>query len=76
MTTYTLSTEDRDEAMLHMQAPRMSLMMWQWEQLMRSSYKWESGRFHDALEKLDPTEALRELWYELKKEYGVTEEVQ
>jgi hypothetical protein len=54
----------------------MSLMMWEWEQLMRSSYKWESGRFHDALEKLDPTEALRELWYELKEDYGVTEEVQ
>ena len=70
-TTYTISTTDHDEAMLHMMARRMSLLIWEWEELMRKAYKWESGRVHDALGDI---EKLRELWYEVKESCGVYEE--
>jgi len=54
----------------YMQAKNMELMIWEFQQLIRSAMKHEEGRLHDAMGSID---AIHELWYELKSEYDVTE---
>ena len=71
MTIYTMQTRDEQEFKLAISSSDIARFIYEWESLMRSACKHESGRLYEAFKSEDPMEEMRELWYRVKDEHDV-----
>lgn len=66
LTLTSRAPSDDNTLDLHLAGPRFALLIWDWEQKLRSNYKYLDD---------DSTtwDKVRELWYEVKAEYELPE---
>lgn len=63
-TTYTLKTQDRDEAMRAIHANELSRFIDAWENLMRQARKYDTGDLYGV-----DINTIEEIWFKLKDEF-------